>query len=247
MPFFSKGTTVRSSKRNRTQTMKDPLLKQRQIFSWLLRSDANTEMAGTTLKCSISPPFHLSSSFPPCFVPSVSQRYAGAASPIPSTTPVYRISLEDSGFDSYHHTKTVLVSPTESRPSKIRRVALDTTTKPLPPTPSCTRDSLMVPTFKSSSNSSCSSTSTSSHYSVQGDTSDDGLDDLAHFLRHISYESILASTIHQHLGYVEDGGRIFTRTTSHVQMRLCPSRRYSSLMGVSVAIMEGRLPKALLF
>ncbi len=225
MLFFYHGTLdkqpapILSSKRNRMQISQS---KPRRFLSWIFRNDINPQIQRL-----ISPPFPLFSST----VPSVSQYYAEAASHVSSTSPVYRVS---SGFDPYHYTK---FTPAESRPAKIRRVGLDTASKPLPPPPP--RDSLSVLTSNSSCSSSC--------YSVQGDTSDDGLDDLAHFLRQISYETILASTIHQHLGYVEDGGRLLTRTAPYVQRCLSPSRRFSSLMGVSVAIMEGRLPKALVF
>jgi hypothetical protein len=238
MLFFYHGTLdkqpapILSSKRNRMY------ISRLKPLSWIFKGDINSQIhirdadkARPSVKRLISPPFPLSSSTSP-LVPSVSQYYAEAASPVSSTAPVYPV---DTGFDPYRSTKVMLVTPAESRPAKIRRVGLDTASKPLPPPPP--RDSLSV------SNSSCSS----SCYSVQGDTSDDGLDDLALFLRQISYETILASTIHQHLGYVEDGGRLLplTRTAPYVQRRLSPSRRFSSLMGVSVAIMEGRLPKAL--
>lgn len=216
-------------------------ISQLKSLSWIFKGDINSQThirdadeARPSVKRLISPPFPLFFSTPPLAPPSVSQYHTEAASPVSSTAPV------DAAFDSYHYTKVKLVTPSESRPAKIRRVGLDTASKPLPPPP--------PPDSSSVSNSSCSS-SASSCYSVQGDTSDDGLDDLALFLRQISYETILASTIHQHFGYVEDGGRLLplTGTVPCVQRRLSPSRRFSSLMGVSVAIMEGRLPKALVF
>jgi len=196
-------------------------------LSWIFKGDINPQIHIRESNKARPSVKRLISSTPP-LAPSVSQYYAETASPVSSTAPV----------DAHHYTKVKLVTPAESRPAKIRRVGLDIASTPLPPPPP--RDSPSV------SNSSCSS-SAPSCYSVQGDTSDDGLDDLALFLRQISYETILASTIHQHLGYVEDGGKLLplTGTVPYVQRRLSPSRRFSSLMGVSVAIMEGRLPKAL--
>lgn len=80
------------------------------------------------------------------------------------------------------------------------------------------------------------------------------------FLHRTSYETILTSTVHQHLGYMEDGGRVTSavspissysddrkgvRTRRAARMRarrgVTYPRRFSSLMGVSLAIMNDRI------
>jgi len=229
-----------------------PIFKPRPLVSWILGSDADSpvEKARSTLKGTISAPLPLTSS-PPWMLSAVTFPTC-PISPIPTTSHFYR--PKNRGTDASYRIRSA-AAPLESRPiSRIRlhkegrRPELPWPTPPLPSTVD-----LQTVSSSSSTSSSTSTVSTSSScYSVEGDLSedsyDDGLETLSVLLRRISYDAISASTIHHHLGYMEDGGRVLPlgRVPPNAVRYLSPARRYSSLMGVSLAIMEGKLPKALI-
>ena len=237
---------------DRIQVTNAPKFKSRPLVSWILRSDtdSHTGKAKSTFKGTISAPLPLSSS-PPWLVSTVTFPACPVA-PIPSTAPVYRAT--NWGMDASYRIRSA-ATPLESRPIKIRPLKVERRAElpwPTPPPPPSTIDLQTVSSSSSSSSSSSTVSTSSSCYSVESSSSedsyDDGLDSLSVLLRQIAYDAISASTIHHHLGYVEDGGRVlpFGRVSPNAVRYLSPARRYSSLMGVSLAIMEGKLPRALI-
>ncbi|KAF9524980.1 hypothetical protein CPB83DRAFT_570247 [Crepidotus variabilis] len=97
---------------------------------------------------------------------------------------------------------------------------------------------------------------------VEEDSDDEEFDDAAmstsRFLHRTAYESILTSTVHQYLGYMEDGGRVTlddpmdysedglgmagrSIRRRRVRRSITYPRRFSSLMGVSLAIMKDKI------
>jgi len=213
--------------RERAVGAPSPPAKPRKTISWLHRHNNSpiqrVERPVTPFMQSISPPLPLNYYAPlPLVVGPISSR------PAETTLPVYG---KDHPGLPFNCTKVVLVASTDpSRPYRIRRI---NTRKELPWSPI----SKPLPPLPPPPASPAPQTSL-----------DDGLDDLSIFLRRIAYDVISATTIHRHLGYMEDGGRVLplSRTRRSVRRRINPPKRYSSLMGVSLAIMEGRLPKALM-
>jgi len=217
-----------------------PPAKPRKGISWLHRRSNNHPMQSveqpmTPFMQSISIPLPLNYAPLPLVVGPMSSR------PAETTLPVY--GKDHAGLC----TKVVLVASNDPlRPYRIRRINTrkelpwTPVSKPLPPLPS-PPDSPSSVAYSPSIYSHSATPRNSLH------TFDDGLDDLSIFLRRISYDVISATTIHRHLGYMEDGGRVISlgRTTGPVRRGINPPKRYSSLVGVSFAIMEGRLPKAL--
>lgn len=211
----------------------------RKATSWLRRRNIrphtqSEERTKTTFKQSVPPLSPLVCSSPFMVAPS-------------SSRPAEVVKTEDGfktnpGFESFCCTKLVLVASTDaSRPCRIRRINTRRElpwipiSKPLPPLPSYPHDSDLLP-------SSCSPHTVTPRNSLDN-IIDDGLDVLSLFLRRIAYDVISPSTIHRHLGYLEDGGRV---VSSGKHRSIIPPQRYSSMIGVSLAIMEGRLPKALM-
>ena len=168
--------------------------------------------------------------------------------PLDYTVPVCGAAPKDSsGFESFCCTKVVLVASTDPSPHcRIRRINTRKElpwipiSKPLPALP----PSPDVPDSNLKIQSVVDAPHVSTSYPVAPRNSkfifDDGLDDLSLFLRRIAYETISASIIHRHLGFMEDGGRVLSFGS------ISRPKRFSSLIGVSLAIMEGRLPKALM-
>ena len=168
--------------------------------------------------------------------------------PLDYTVPGYGAATRGpSGFESFCCTKVVLVASTD--PSPRCRIRRSNTRKELPWTPI----SKPLPALPPSSDALDSKTQpvvdvphilTTPSYPVTPRNSklifDDGLDGLSIFLRRIAYDMISASIIHRHLGFMEDGGRVLPFGS------ISRPKRYSSLIGVSLAIMEGRLPNALM-
>ena len=216
-----------------------PPAKPRKAISWLRRGNNRPPIQNVEGQ-SISPPLPLN--YPP--LPLV----MGQMSSRPAETTL----LYGRGHHGLGPFKMVLVASADPpRPYRVRR--LDTRkelpwipiSKPLPPLPPpAIHDSTARPFTASYLSTTYPSNPTPRNYSLE-DTFDDGLDDLSLFLRRIAYDVITASTIHRHLGYMEDGGRVLPTTRSRCRS-VSPPKRYSSLMGVSLAIMEGRLPKALM-
>lgn len=237
---------------DRIQVTNTPRFKSRPLVSWILRSDTDShvEKAKSTFKGTISAPLPLSSS-PPWLVSTVTFP-ACLVGPIPPTAPVYRAT--NRGMDASYRIRSA-AAPLESRPIKIRPLKVERRPElpwPTPPPLPSTIDLQTVSSSSSSSSSSSTVSTSSSCYSLESDLSEDshndGLDTLSVVLRRIAYDTIPASTIHHHLGYLEDGGRVLPlgRVTPNAVRYLSPARRYSSLMGVSLAIMEGKLPRALI-
>jgi hypothetical protein len=230
--------------------------KPRKAMSWLRRGNIIQRVKPTFKQRTPHP------SFPLMPVPPISPHPAE----VEATAPLYGVGHKDyPAFEDFCCTKVVLVASTEaSRPCRIRRINTRKelpwipVSKPLPPLPTspAIADNKIQPVTDASRPRRLSTRPSSpSSYSYPitsrnslDDTFDDGLDDLSLFLRRIAYDVISASTIHRHLGFMEDGGRVLTlgRTMRSVRRGVGPPKRYSSLMGLSLAIMEGRLPKALM-
>jgi hypothetical protein len=221
----------------------NPPAKPRKATPWLRRGNNRLPIQSVEGEL-VSPPLPLNYPPLPLVVGPMSSRPAGTTLP--------------PGLGSFCCTKMVLVASSDPlRPCRIRRINTRKEhpwlpiSKPLPPLPSppAIHDSAAQP-----STASYLSPTTSSSYSSNPtsrnpleETFDDGLDDLSLFLRRIAYDVISASTIHRHLGYMEDGGRVLPLGGTRSSHRnVSAPKRYSSLMGVSLAIMEGRLPKALM-
>lgn len=216
--------------------------KPRKAIPWLHRRNnpptQSVERPVTPFMQSISPPLPLNYAPLPLVVGPMSSR------PAETTLPVY--GKDHPGLPFNCTTKVVLVASTDpSRPYRIRRI---NTRKELPWTP-ISKPLPPLPSFPALYDSTPSLSEYSHNTTPRNSyTFDDGLDDLSIYLRRIAYDIISATTIHQHLGYMEDGGRVLPLgwTTRSVRRSISPPKRYSSLMGVSLAIMEGRLPKALM-